>query len=327
MRTCVLVGLEPEESELRASATLGEPELEISGEFPDAMKRETRMRVIAALTAMGVRCSAIVEVLTPTKRLGPELDLPIALSILEALGKIEIPEGLYCRAELGLDGGLRPVLGTFACLSVKRFAKVMVAPENAREAVDSGHEAVTCQSLGDVAAKIIKRTHATPVFASPAELTDITLADTIRRAAEEKRGLCIIAKSGHLAIARYYRAHLKISDADALLARQVQSAAGIYEPSFHVPFRAPHHTVSRAGLTRGERCEFALAHGGVLCLDELDEFRSDAIGGLSVAKLEGRYRSCIVAMAKPPESDTYAARWFERVKERAEMLGLEVIRA
>lgn len=328
MRTCVLLGLNPAEAEVRASAESDfEVRLEISGDYPDHQKRETKVRVMGALSNMGIRCRATVEVVTPTGKLGPELDLAIALSILEALGRVEVPEGLYCRAELGLDGSLRPVLGTFACLSGKRFGKVIVADDNAREATDTMHEALVCVSLGDVAAKLIKRTFTTPVFRQQAELTmGVTIADTIRRAAEEKRSLCIVAQSGRLAMARYYRSHLKISDTDAHLARKVQSAAGVYVPNFHVPFRAPHHTVSRAGLSRGERSEFALAHGGVLCLDELDEFRSDAIGGLSVAQLEGRFRSCIVALAKPPENPDHFARWFERVSERAKGLGLEMVR-
>lgn len=331
MRTCVLVGLQPREAEVRASASLSDsPDLEITGDYPDAQKRETRVRVLGSLVAMGVRCRATVEVVTPTGRLGSELDLAIGLAVLESLGKIELPEGLYCRAELGLNGSLLPLRGTFACLSQKRFGVAIVSEENADEAADAMQKAIVCKSLADAAARFVRRELRTAVSSSEdfGSLLNEIAADLVSWAARDKRGVCIIGQLPRMAYARHYRKCLQISDEDALIVRQVRSAAGIYQSNFQIPFRAPHHSVSIRGLVGPEAhfSEFSLAHGGVLCLDEIDQFRTEAIVGICRAQAEGLYRPCIVGLATPPKDDNQAARWFERMKERTDALGLEVIR-
>lgn len=109
------------------------------------------------------------------------------------------------------------------------------------------------------------------------------------------------------------------------------------ELAMPAPFRAPHHTVSTYGLIGspvkdGMRPgEVSLAHGGCLLLDELVEFRKDAVRELGRVLKEGKSGflparpALVCATATPPDEMSRFLRWAERVMEYGELLGLTEI--
>ena len=99
-------------------------------------------------------------------------------------------------------------------------------------------------------------------------------------------------------LARYYHSFLTLNKDEAREVMQVHSSAGILDASaFKVPFRAPHHSVSEAGMVggggRAMPGEVSLAHNGVLLLDELPEFRAAVLASIREAR-----ERCYVAIAR-----------------------------
>lgn len=337
MRGYVMLGLEPIAVEIACTAELSESsgfELKIGAPVSDAAIRESRVRLMGALSAMGVyvKGTITIEVLPRGVSLA-ELDLAIAVSVLEALGKIAIPEGAFCRAELALDGKLRPLCGTYAALSKlpKAFLAV-VAPDNRAEAEAVGYSWVSSPATlaelvrqyppqkGPGRIELAKPDTDYSELSSKrsAGFTKETLAK-VKAAALERRSITLLGRpgSGGTLLARYYRSLLKLSEEQAREVMAVHSVAGILQSPLAVPFRAPHHSVSEAGLVGGgdkpRPGEASLAHGGVLLLDEVQEFRMAALqavrrvvtqGYAEIAcGASGRVRfpavPCIVAVAPP----------------------------
>lgn len=295
LRTCCLVGLGAREAVIEASVTEGEGLFTIAfGGEPQgsARSRETLVRVVSALSHMNVRLVGSVQVHLPPGAASNELDLPIALACLESIGRVQLPAGLYARAELALDGELRPVVGTFAALSaMTNCSFAVVAPENASEAAATGAHWFGFKTLVDVIMLFEPRVVA-PYIVTYYKPMALNVGDEVRErvksAALEGRSILLLGRpgSGKTLLARYYHAHLRLTEAQAAEVMTIHSAAGTLNAnSFEVPFRAPHHSVSEAGLIGGgdrpRPGEVTLAHHGVLFLDELHEFRAPALTSLS----------------------------------------------
>jgi magnesium chelatase family protein len=284
--------------------------------LPDGAVRESRERVTSALnnTGFSLPCRRITVNLAPADepKSGSGFDLPIALAILEADGRLAGPLDGRPRAALGelaLDGRVRPVRGVLpaaAALAALGAEQVLVAAENAREAALVGSlAAIPVRSLRAAVDHVsglvpIRAADAGDGRGPPARSDDDDWAE-VRGQDGARRALEIAAAGGHNALlvgppgagktflARRLPTILPaLTEEEALEVTAIHSAWGRLSPERPLvtspPFRAPHHTISAAALLGGGSSaragEVSLAHRGVLFLDELPEFRRDALEGL-----------------------------------------------
>ncbi|HEX9885888.1 MAG TPA: YifB family Mg chelatase-like AAA ATPase [Longimicrobiales bacterium] len=316
----------------------GLPTFSVVG-LPQGEVREGRERVTAALQNVNLTLPVkkITVNLAPAdvRKEGSAFDLPIAVGLV-AVTREWSPErvaGLAFIGELGLDGRLRPVRGALSIASVCRREGVetLVVPAgNAREAAAvSGLRVLGATGLEEVLDHIEgRRTLAPAAGGGDAEARRNGGAPDLRDVRGQghaKRALCVAAAGGHnlllvgppgagkTMLARRIPGILPpLTLEEALEVTKVHSVAGLLGADHGLatarPFRAPHHTVSDAGLVGGgtppRPGEVSLAHHGVLFLDELPEFRRNALEALRQPSEEGS-----VALARARWSLRYPARF------------------
>ncbi len=275
--------------------------------LPENSVREARVRVQAAVNNSGFMFpnGRITVNLAPAnlRKEGTGFDLPIAIAIMAASGFVR-PEQVeqYCLVgELSLSGDIQPVRGILAAAEVARREKakcMLVAPENGSEAaLVSDLEVRTVRNFRNVMDFLLT---GDAVHAPLAETTE--LADTpenhrdlcdVRGQQGARRALEIAAAGGHnllfvggpgsgktMMAQRLPGILPSLSYAEALEVTRIHSAAGLTLGKGLIrerPFRAPHHSITRAGLAGGgsgipRPGELSLATHGVLFLDELPEF-------------------------------------------------------
>ena len=309
-QTFTLDGLSARPVRVEVDVHRGLPAFSIVG-LPDTAVREARERVRAALVNCGFEfpLRRIVANLAPAslRKAGPGMDLAIAAALLTASDQLRW-EGLSQLAmvgELALDGAVRPVSGVLAIAEAARrhgAQAVLVPAENGPEAALAGEiEVIGVDSLGQLQALASgdrpPRPQAPPLRPAASGSTP-DLAD-LRGQTHLRYSLEVAAAGGHslmmvgppgagksLAASRLPSILPSLDSGEALEVARIASACGRLgdRPLGERPFRAPHHTISPAGLVGGgnppEPGEATLAHRGVLFLDELGEFRRDTLEAL-----------------------------------------------
>lgn len=337
--SAALRGVDSYQVQVEVNVSSGLPCFTVVG-LPEGAVREGRERVAAALQNAGcpVPPRRVTVNLAPAdvRKQGSAFDLPIAVGLLVSSGRVpaDAVRDTAFVGELGLDGALRPLRGAVSLAVGLRRAGIrrLVLPRaNAAEAgIVAGLDVLGADGLRQVVAALDGSRPLAPVRLDPMELLTtseaplLDLAD-VRGQEHAKRALEIAAAgahnllflgppgSGKTMLARRLPGILPpLTLAEALEVTKIHSVAGLLPPGRGLvrarPFRAPHHSVSDAGLIGGGSLprpgEVSLASHGVLFLDELPEFRRNALEALR-QPLEDRW----VTLARARFSVRFPARF------------------
>jgi len=334
--SAALVGIEGVPVSVEVDVGNGLPSFTTVG-LPDSSVRESKDRVKAAIKNSGYQFPTrkITVNLAPAsiKKEGPSFDLPIALGILATteLFDVALLSGLMVAGELSLDGSLMPVNGvlSIALAAAERGCRGLIIP------FDNGPEAALIKNVDVIAARRLYEvveiltglrgpSRIVPEAEQAVHTNYPVLIEHIKGQSSVKRAMEIAAAGMHNIVMQGPPGTGK-----TMLARALPSILPDWSfeeriettrihstihtgtntsPMSHRPFRAPHHTVSDAGLIGGgsnpRPGEVSLAHNGVLFLDELPEFKKRALEVLRQPLEDG-----CVTIARAHSSLTYPARF------------------
>src|SRR3954464_15786328 len=311
-RTFALVGVDAELVYVEGDIGGGLPSFTIVG-LPDTAVRESRERVRSALRNSGFKYPdhRITVNLAPAdvRKAGPGFDLAIAAAILASMGQLPraVVDNFAMAGELALDGAIRPAPGALAMAEGARglgLRGVAVAPQDiAQAALVEGIDVMPVEHVTQLTEGTIEPAPRSELATDPdgelPDLSDLRGHPVLRRcleiAAAGAHSLLLVGPPGGgktLALQRLPSLLPPLSANEVIEVTRIAGVCGENGgPRLRRPFRAPHHTVSGRALVGGgappRPGEVTRAHRGVLFLDELGEFRRDALEALRVPLEDG----------------------------------------